>query len=560
MSEATEKPRYKVPAGSRRRPSGAESAYFQGGRNPLMVSWNPRLRDAQDDIQKDWEKAAARAVEGVQNSGFLTQVVEVETGSVVGAGLRLSSRPDADALGMKPAEASKLGRQIEAKFRSYSRNPREIDAAGRMNFGKMQQAAFASYKCYGEVLALLPKVNRKGSKRISKVMMLPPTRLAQTNDDTQNIVQGVRCDGDWGSPLGYLIRRKSKTLGWEEVEVPAFDADGAPNVAHIFDAAIGVTRGISPIAPILKVVRQVDQFADATLTAALMQTIFAATMKTNISGIAAFDGLMTSGDRGALDITAFAAAKGEWYDGAKIDLTQHGRIAQLFPGDELIFNKADAPGQQFDQFMGWLMREIAAGAGVTYESSTGDYRGATYSSIRMAGAKEWLTVLRRRDNIIVPFCQTVFEAWLDEAVFTGDVQVPGGYAFYLANKEAIARAVWSGPAQPQADDFKAARSHQVLKDMGATTLSEIVASYGRDWDDDMRQQAEENRLAEELGLPKPWRDVLAEKLAAQTPANGGGGGSASAAAAKVTDTDEEIEAEVDTDLELAAELGVDDGD
>jgi lambda family phage portal protein len=485
---------------------GPSAAFFQGGRNPLMASWNPSLREHQDDIRKDWEKAAARAVEGVQNSGFLTKVVETETGSVVGAGLRLSSRPDGAALGLSPEATSKLARQIENEFRIYSNSPIECDAGGRMTFGKMQQAAFASYKCYGEVLALLPKVRRPGSRYMSKIALLPPLRLAQKNDETENIVQGVRCDRDWGFPTGYVIKRKDRALGWQEVEIAAFDRDGAPQVIHVFDASLGVTRGISPLAPVLKVVRQVDQFADATLTTALLQTIFAATMKTNIPGLAGFDGLMTGKDRdsGILDMEAFAAAKGEWYDGAKIDLTQHGRIAQLFPGDELIFNESKVPGAQLDQFMGWLMREIAAGAGVTYESATGDYRGATYSSIRMAGAIEWLNVIRRRQNIIVPFCQSGFEAFMDEAVFTGRVKFPGGYSNFLAKREAACRASWSGPAQPQADDFKAARSHEVLKDMGATTLMEISASYGRDWDDDMRQRAEENRLAEELDLPLPW--------------------------------------------------------
>ena len=579
MTELAEKPRVRVKA------RGAQSAFFQGGRNPLMVSWNPSLREHQDDVRKDWEKAAARAVEGVQNSGFLTKVLETEVGSVVGAGLRLSARPDAEALGISQEAANKLARQVESLFRSYSRNPIECDAGGRMSFGKMQQAYFASYKCYGEGLALLPKVVRPGARYISKVALLPPSRLCQKNDETENIIQGVRCDRDWGYPTGYVIKRKDRALGWQEVEIAAFDKDGAPQVVHTFDPAIGVTRGISPMAPILKVVRQVDQFADATLTTALLQTIFAATMKTTIPGLAGFDGLMTGKDRdsGILDMEAFAAAKGEWYDGAKLDLTQHGRIAQLFPGDELEFKEAKAPGAQFDQFMGWLMREIAAGAGVTYESATGDYRGATYSSIRMAGAIEWLNVLRRRENIIQPFCQAVYEAFLEEAIFTGRVQFPGGYSNFLAKREAACRASWSGPAQPQADDFKAARSHEVLKDMGATTLMEISASYGRDWDDDMRQRAEENRLAEELDLPLPWAptDPLETKegqeLALNAPPTGEGEKKEPSrrkttrkgaddppqrdpADASHGDTDAQLEREADTDLELQADLGAPDGD
>lgn len=499
MSKAA-KPRVRVPAGtSEHRPN---AAYFQG-RSPFLAGWRPALREQYRDIQMAWTDAAARAQEAIQNNGFLTRVLDVECGSVVGSGLRLSSRPDAEAMGWSREETNSWARLVESRHRAWAENPVECDAAGKMTFAKQQQAAYASWKTFGEVTGLLPLITRPASLSKTKVLLLPPVRLMQKNDELNNIIQGVKTDG-WGFPLAYFFQEKDKFLGTREREISAFDRDGRPNVLHIFDSSIATNRGISPLAPVLKVTRQVDQFADATLTTAMIQTIFAAFLKTNMTGINAFDGLMTKGDQGALDINAFSAAKGEWYDGAQIDLTQHGRIAQLFPGDELVFSKSNSPSQAYDDFMGWLMREIAAGAGVTYESATGDYRGATYSSIRMAGAIEWQGVKRRRDNIIVPFCQSVYNAWLEEEIFEGRIPFKGGYFAFLANRAAASRANWSGPAQPQADDFKAARAHQVLKDMGATTLMEVEAAYGRDWDDSMRQRSAENELAEELGLPLPW--------------------------------------------------------
>lgn len=483
-----------------------QAAFFKGEQNPFFVSWNPQLRETQQDVQASWTKAAARSIESVQNSGFMAGIVEVASGSVVGSGLRMSSRPDADALGWKQEEASKWARMVETQFRSWAENPLECDASGQMTFNHMQQAAFGCYMSFGEIVALLPYIRRKGAVSGTKVAMLPPSRLMNYSDTWKGWVQGVKVD-NWGLPVAYRFREQDRIYGWREKDIAARDKDGRPNVLHLKDPGTGVTRGISPFAPILKVTRQVDQYADATLTAALIQTIFAATIKSNINGLAAFDGLMTKEDAGSLDVDAFASAKGQWYDGAKIDLTQHGRIAHLFPTDELEFNEAKQPGQQYNEFMGWLLREIARGGGVTYESATGDYRGATYSSVRMAGAVEWLTVMRRRNNLIVPFCRAVFEAWLEEEIGTGRLPFPGGYEAYLRNKAAASRTTWTGPARPQADDFKTARAYEVRKDMQATTLAEIAEEYGRDWDDDMRQRAAENQLADELGLPRPWAPV-----------------------------------------------------
>lgn len=512
----------RVKAGS----DGAQAAFMKGERNSFFQSWNPQLRETYQDVQASWSKAAARAVDSIQNSGFMAGAVEAASGSTVGPGLRFSAQPNAAALGWGDEKADEWAAKVEAGFKAWAASPASCDAAGQMTFKQMQQAVFACYMAYGEAVALMPMIRRPGSPSLTKVSLILPSRLVDYNDETTGWVQGVRTDG-WGKPQAYRFRRRSPIVGWEEFDIRAVDRDGRPNVLHVKDPGIGVTRGMSPLATILKVTRQVDQFADATLTAALIQTIFAATLKSNINGLAAFDGLMTNGDTGALDVEAFASARGDYYDGAKIDLMQHGRIAHLFPNDELDFKEAKHPGQAYDEFMAWLLREIARGVGVTYENLTGDYRGATYSSVRMAGAQEWLTVIRRRENIVVPFCQAVYEAWLEEEIGSGRIEFPGGLDKFLEMKAMAAKATWNGPVKPQADEFKTARAYEVRKGMQATTLAEIAEEYGRDWDDDMRQRKRENDLAQKNGLPLPWSptDMIetreGQELALQDPGNDG---------------------------------------
>ncbi|TIR24020.1 MAG: phage portal protein [Mesorhizobium sp.] len=483
-----------------------KAAYFNGEKNPFLFGWNPQLREHQQDVQASWEKAAARAISAVQNSGFIAGIVEVASGSTVGAGLRMACRPDGDELGWNAEYTTKWARKVEARFRAWARKPLHCDASGEYTFAQLQQAAFASYLVYGEVLPLFPMIQRPGVPSMSKVKLLPPTRIVNRTDPLANMVQGVKVDS-WGLHLSYRLRERDPLQGWRETTVAARDADGRPNMMLIKDPAIATTRGISPFASILKVTRQVDQYFDANMTAAMIQTIFAATIRTNISGAAAYDGLLTRNDDNQFDAAGFANVKGEWYDEAKVDLSQHGRIAHLFPGDELDFTESKQGGQQFDNMMGWLLREISRGAGVTYESATGDYRGATYSSVRMAGAVEWLTVLRRRGNIVTPFCDTAAECWLDEEIATGRIEFPGGYQKFLEQKEFAAKFSWTGPARPQADDYKTAKAYETRKGMHSTTLQEIGEEYGRDWDDDMRQRAAENALADELKLPKPWAAV-----------------------------------------------------
>ena len=404
------------------------------------------------------------------------------------------------------------------------------DAGGQLNFGQQQQAFYWCGLAFGEGLALMPLIDRRGSKYLTKVKLLPPSRIVNKTDG-HSLVQGVRVDG-WGMPLAYLLYQRGPGGYLDEREIAARDRDGRPNLVHRYMPAVGVTRGIGDLGTGMKAYRQFDQYSDANLTKKMIQTIFAATIKTNLQGLAAFEGLMTEGDQvspGALDLGRFGEAKADWYEGSKIDLSQHGRIAQLFPNDELDFVESRAAGDDFDPIARWLWLEIAAAAGVSYESATGDYRGATYSSVRMAGAKEWLNVLRKRDAMVVPFCQTAAEAHLEEEIGSGRIEIPGGLAAFYEHRSQIARCTWTGPQQPQADDFKTARAHEVLLSMGATTLDTVYSSYGKDWDTEMRQQAAENKLADKLGLPLPHapKTMLeteeGQDLELEAPSQGGQG-------------------------------------
>lgn len=477
--------------------------YFQREQTGYLKGWNPTLREARHDVNEAWLKAAARSVESVQNSGFMSGILQTCTDFVVGPGLRMAARPNVEALGWDEKTARKFTSDFEQRFRVWASDPKQCDAAGQMTLGQMQQAVFASYMLTGEALGFAPMIRRPGSKRLSKLLLVPSQRLCQTTDETSRLYQGVRVDS-YGMPIAYRIKVKAGHMGWKEEEFDAVDADGRPLVFHLKEPIIGSTRNVSPFSAVLKVMRQYDQVFDAVVTKKLTQAMFAAVMRSNIQGLAAFDGLFTDEDNTVLNMEKFSGSKADWYDVSKLNLENHGRIAHLFPNDDLEFVESKGPGELQDKINVWLLRELCRGAGVTYETGTNDFNGATYSSIRMGGALEWLTVIRRRQNIIVPFCEMAAQIFLDEEIGTGRMDYPGGYRKFLEQREYAARTTWTGPAKPQADDFKTARAFEVKADMGATTLDEIASEYGRDWDDDMRQRARENELAKELGMPLPW--------------------------------------------------------
>lgn len=502
------------PSAPQRRPAPS-AAFLRDSSAGFLSSWRPALRDAQTDVRQAWGMAAARSVESLQNSGWLAGAIEQSSADTIGNGLRLNATPDLEVFGLDEEEAHKLCRRIERRWRKWSTTPLECDARGKRTIADLTDAAIRHHYAFGEAVALLPRVSRSVSESTLKVLLVSPHRLKQDTDERAQMINGVRLDGN-GLPVGYRFLRRTRDGIEEDVEFRARSTDGRPQVVHVFDGGPDQVRGITPLAPVLKVLRQYDQLADATLTTALIQTLVAATIKSP-----AFDGQAFEGFAGAEDtdmpeqVAGTLAARAQWWDGRSLDLSQHGKVAQLFPGEEFALHGAKTPSDSYLPFSKNLLREVARCIGTTYEAMTGDYEGATYSSVRMGTSSIWFVTLRRRARIAIPFVQSIYAAWLDEEVASGRIAWPGGYDAFVRNRVSAVQAEWFGPAKPTADDLKTAKAQSERLANGTTSLAYECAEYGLDPETVMEQRAQDRKLAARFGLRDPY---------APRPGQGGGDG------------------------------------
>ena len=281
-------------------------------------------------------------------------------------------------------------------------------------------------------------------------------------------------------------------------------------VIHVHDSPPTIIRGISPLAPALQIVRQYDQLANATLSAALIQAIFAATIESDAPTEQLLAALQDEEEQATPmpgstpetvgDFNRFMAARAQWYDHTKFDLGKQGKVLHIFPGEKLNFLRSQHPNENYKPFSKQLLLEVARCLGITYEQLTGDREGATYSSERMGSAEIWLINQYRRQHIAGRFMQIAYESWLEEDIELGNTVVPGGLdAFYL-NRDAFCRADWRGPAKPTADDFKTARANQVKLQNKIITREMWCAEEGMDWQDVDDQIKREQDNAASLGI------------------------------------------------------------
>jgi lambda family phage portal protein len=492
----------------------------------ILDAHRPSLRDKAVDVQASWPRVAALTVDALQNQGWIAGAVDQGVVDTVGpTGLSLHATPDIAALGWSEDYGNQWSRDVERRFAAYARNPLEVDARGKQDLAGLTDAFVRMYYAYGEGTARVIVRAREVSRYSTRVQMFGPHRLVQDRSDLQGLYQGVFVDAD-GLAVGYRI--KTQVDGFERtIDLPARDREGRPIIVHIFDGDADQTRGISPMAPALRVTRQSDTLADATLMAALLQTIFAATLKSAAPPKEAFEALLEADEGRGGDPTApggiarmmndMVGFNADFYEGAGgIDLGRHGKVAKLAPGDEFEMHTSNHPGSNYLPFQQNLNREIASCLGVTYEGYSGDYRGATYSSIQMGIASKWPIVTRRRARIAAPFNQAVYEAWLEEEIAKGWTPFPGGYAAFVRDRQAVCQASWRGPAKPVADDLKAARALREKKDTGMFSMATLLGG-DTDWRAEQDQIWRESDYATSNSRPDPHAVPSSQPISLENP-------------------------------------------
>lgn len=488
---------------------GYSTGYMRGGRSVALNGWHPSLREAQDDVAAAWEKAAARSNDAIINSGWLSGALEQCVANTVGTGLRLKAQPENEVFGMSNADAREWCKLVEQRFELWASRPEECDAEGQRTFGQLQAAAFRGWMGTGEILSEVAWKKRSWLRYGTKIRVMPAHRLCRESDGLQRLHTGVYVDDD-GAPISYVTRKRSPIIGWIKKVVPIRDAYGRRLFGHFHDGPLGSYRGIGPLVPVLQVVRQFDDLSDATLSAQILKTLWAAVIESPSPTEEFLSGFLTDRERvemmaqGESPISAYFDMLAGFYDASPINVGQNGRVGHLMPGDRFELKTPGAPGGDYLDFANDLKREMARALGMTFESFTGDYREASYNSMSYGTTEIFEVTKKRRSDLVSPFCQMAYEAWLEEEIEAGGIPFPGGIDAFVVNRSAACRAIWRGSPRPLPDILKAAKAFEIMERTGVASQAMIAdALTGADIEDVYAQRQQEELLRKQYGLPEP---------------------------------------------------------
>jgi lambda family phage portal protein len=210
-------------------------------------------------------------------------------------------------------------------------------------------------------------------------------------------------------------------------------------------------------------------------------------------------------------------------DGSKEMQIEPGTIEQLLPGDELSFHTPNRPNQAFDGFMRAMLREVAAGVGVSYESLSRDYSQSNYSSSRLSllDDRDLWRVLQQW--WIRSFREPLLREWLQAAVLSGSLKTipPEQYAI---DPDRFLAVSWKLRGWSWVDPTKEVEAYKEAVKAGFTTVTAVIAQTagGVDIEDVVAERKRELQMFDdaeiEVDTTVPEEVQPAPQPAAKAPA------------------------------------------
>lgn len=449
-------------------------AYEAGEVNRFNDGWLPVNTDTEntDKTQRDLIKARARYLE--DNSDIAGAAIGGIIRNVVGTGIKPQARTGND----------ELNKQIEALWQEWTR-AENCDITGQQTFEELQALLLRRKIVDGEIL--IKKTVSKQGKFPLKLQVIKSDLLSQymlTAPKTGNVIRsGVELDAHL-KPLAYWIDKKSPD-GFIQYDP---DRIAAGEIIHLWTRKQpDQIRGVSDLAPIIKRLKDTQDYLDAETVAARIAACFSVLITTETG---------TAGAVGRIGNTKDP-------EGKKLQSLRPGMIKYLAPGEKVETVSPSRGMANTKDYISIQERLAGAGLGLSYELMSRDFNKASFSSARQGMLEDRKTFEPMQDYLAAHLCAPVYREWLDLCVMAGLINIPD----YAQNREKYQRCDWVTPGWAWIDPSKeVAADINALQNAGKT-LSQWCAERGYDWREQLEQMALEKETAESMGL----------KLAIHTP-------------------------------------------
>jgi lambda family phage portal protein len=488
----------------------AEVGGYAGGKRDRRATrnWRPKQTSVNEELSYDLPDLRTRSRDLARNVPIATGAINTVVTSVVGDGLVLQSQIDQEALGLTPDQAESWQRQAEREFAIWSRRP---DFTSRLNFDELQELVFRAVLESGDIFVARRRRKDRQDTYGLKLQLIEADRVSNENNGSNSatLVDGIELDTD-GVPVAYHISsRHPDDVGrgvkreWRRFEAGS-SLTGQPQILHLYkQLRPDQARGIPYLSPVVEAIKQLGDYAEAEVRAAVISAMFTVFVKPGM--------VSDDGDADFVGTTEGVDPNSEIALG-------NGAIVDLGPNEDVVFADPKRPNTAFDGFVTAMSRHIGVALELPYEMLLKSFT-ASYSASRAALEMAWQMFRTRRSWLAWKFCQPVYEWVITEAVASGRLSAPGYFDDPII-REAWLGSDWIGPSRIQLDPGKEAAADLIDLGMGVTTRQQIIMERkGGSFEQKHQQLVREQRMRDADGLITPG----SASEALQPPASRQGG-------------------------------------
>jgi lambda family phage portal protein len=461
---------------------GAARMYQGAMASRLTAGWQPQTGSSDSELWSSLTQLRNRSRALMRDTPYAKRAKTVIVNNVIGSGI--SMEPNV----RKPRGAldETVNDAIEAAWDEWSR-AENCHTGGKLHFCDMERLAFGEIIEAGEVL-LRKHYQPFGSSRVPLALeVIEAERLA---DDTAIPVAGVTLmyrmgveRDSFGRPTDFYIRK------FHPGEVRY--AGQAPNIlekipaSEIFHLYVlqrwPQTRGEPWLHSAIRRLNDMDGYSEAEIVAA--------------RAAACYMGIITTPDE--MGMADGPPPPGE---APQFEL-EPGAVPRLAPGEVFSPYSPNRPNSAIDPFMRLMIREVAAGADVSYESLSRDYSQSNFSSSRLALLDDRDLWRVFQQFFIRNFREPLHREWLRAAIYANAIKgiKPAAYLADPAYYEAVS---WKPRGWGWIDPVKEVEAYKQARRAGFISTARIVSltGDGADLEDMWEEIAQENADAKDKNI------------------------------------------------------------
>jgi len=453
--------------------------YNGAGFGRLLSDWVASSTSADAESRMAIRTLRNRVREMGRNNDHVANALRAIQNNIIGQGVTLQAqvkRGRGPGAGKLDAAANDA---IEKEFALWKRKD-SCHTAGVLSFFEIERLMARSTPESGEIFVRMIR-QRMGRSKVPFSLEVIEADLLDENYNGEyegrQIRMGVEVN-KWFRPVAYWFFTQHPgdiqfgsqgNLEQRRIRIPAEE------IIHLFQTdRPGQTRGIPWFASALTRLRHMSGYEEATVIAArssACQMGFIETPDPEYEG----DSVM---------------------DGERVSQFEPGRITTLSPGEKFTAFNPTQPSGLLDPFMRYMLRGVAAGVGVSYETLSKDYSQSNYSSSRLALLDDRDTWRTLQQWMIENFHQRVYEAWLEMAVMSNTLTLPG----YEVDPRRYEDVRWIPRGWNWIDPAREIAAYKTAVRSGFMTLTDVVSQNGGDIDELFHTRARELEMCDELDL------------------------------------------------------------